>query len=687
MRYIAWDFETHLISAEAPRPRPVCLSWYDGKNEGLEIGMENMEKFLFKTLRSDQHIIAHNMSFEAGVIDEHFPDLRKLLVHATRCQKFACTKVIEQLIDNTRKNPIHQFSLAKVVNNYFGVDLSAEKNDPDAWRLRYSELEGVKREDWPEKAVRYAIDDSIWAYKAYKEQMKTPTGSHKGNSQRVEYDSSVLADIYLNKMGLYGITINPERVALLEKEINAKLAPAYMKLIYYDLVTMHPVTKKFKKNMKFLREFLQTHVTNLEKTPKGNTSTSAESMQNYLMDLDPATVAYKAIVEFLNVIKYEKVLTSFVVRLKQADPLIRTQYKAVVSSGRTSSSTSSLFPSLNVQQLPREVPDVTWDIRNCCVPRPGHKICSIDYAGLELASTAQQLYLLTGRRDMLDTINSGDKPVDMHSMLAYKIMNLKEKGMQTYDTFMEHKKEPMFKKYRQLAKPINLGFPGGIGYDTMRTLLCKEGINPKVVVLDTVKYERSLSWKLKQLRSKGYPVRIRRTGFREFQLIYDELVELKQELFSLYPDLEYFLSEKHKDFLTGETKWIKDEFGEWKEEPMYSFEVGDFKRDWCMYTQLCNGILMQSPSAIGAKRALVDSMLAYGDSPAVRPLAFIHDEILFEVLDTADVEAIIKDMSYIMIDAMQKVLPDVRITVEAELMNYWSKSENIYSVEYFKNPM
>jgi hypothetical protein len=340
-----------------------------------------------------------------------------------------------------------------------------------------------------------------------------------------------------------------------------------------------------------------------------------------------------------------------------------------------------------MQQMPREVPGVTWDIRNCFVPREGYKICSIDYSGLELSSTAHQLYDLTGNSEMRDVINSGDVPTDMHSKLACRIMSIKENKTVTYEEFVANKKESPYKYYRQLSKPINLGFPGGIGYETMRSLLIKEGINPKLVVLDKSENEDALTWKRSILRKEGHPVRVRRVGFSEYQLVYDELVQLKQELFNLYPDLEYFLTKYHEQFLNGETKRMKNEFGEWETEPLYDFEVGGytFVRAHCMYTQVCNGLLMQSPAAIGAKRAVCDILKKYVDSDEVRPLAFIHDELVFEIKDNENMQQHVQDLSEMMIDSMQTVLNSVRIAVEAECFDYWKKAGGFYEAAYWKD--
>ncbi len=675
---ISIDFETYLISAEEPSPKPVCLSYYDGKDKGIITGHIEMSEYIHNLLVSSELVIAHNMRFEALVINRWFPELRDELFSKLKRNELVCTKLYEKLINCTAAKPLMSVSLADLVKHYFKEDISENKKKPDAWRLRYHELEDVPLSDWPAEAIDYSISDSVWAYKIYQEQLKVP----------MSIGLAVASEIYLNLMGQYGLLVDQERVNLLEKELLAKLTPWYTELESIDIVSRvqskDGKSFKWKKNINGFRKYIETNVKVKNKTPKGATATSSEFLQFYLgQGLEPAVE--QALNTYLNIMKYEKILTAFVSRLKAANPLIRTDYSAVVNTGRTSSSSSMLYPSVNIQQMPRDVQDVTYDIRGCFVPRSGYKICSIDYSGLELSSTANQLYNLTGRREMLDILNGGDSPVDIHSMLAYRLMNLKLKGNETYESFRAKKKEPVYKDFRQLAKPINLGFPGGIGYDTMRTLLARDHIHPKLQILKTCEFEQPLLWEARVCRREGYPVRVRQVAAREYQLIYDELVQLKQELFALYPDLEFFLKEGHKDYLTGASKKMKNEWGEWEDEPLYAFTVGDFQRDNCMYTQVCNGLLMQCPAAIGAKRAMCHIIDKFKVSQHVRPLAFIHDEIVFEILDSDHMVDYIRDVSEILIDQMQTVLNDVRIAVEAEVFDYWKKSGGDWSKTYFKN--
>lgn len=669
---VSIDYETHLISPEFPFPRPVCLSAVEnGFNKKLLTGKE-IPEYLKRVLQKDT-IIAHNATFECGVTAIWYPELLPQLKTALSEGRIICTQILQQLLNAQLERPVTETSLSHLVEHYFKVDISAGKTNPDAWRLRYSELEHIPKAKWPKEAIEYAIMDSVWAYKLYVELKQ----------HRLEYRRAVEAAFYLNMIGKIGIHVNQERVIQLEKEIYTKLDPIYSKLLTLNLCAP-TLSKRPKKNIKELKAYVQERVKKPQYTKKGNIAVGKEALLKYYKETED-----EAFKHFLDINEYDKVLTAYIKRLKNNN-VILTDYSTTKSTGRTSSFSSRLYPSVNIQQMPRKVPNVTWDVRNCFIPRPGYQIVSIDYAGLELASTAHRLYKLFGYSKMRDILNEGDTPVDLHSKFACQVMSRKLNKKISYEDFIQHKKEPEYAEMRQKCKRMNLSFPGGIGYDTMRFMMLQDGIRTKyheLVRSESLGEMQDLLWRYKH---KEPNLRIAQVSPVEYAIVYDELVSLKNDMFTVYPELKRFLKEEHKRHTTGEIKNMKDDWGNWEEQPMYKYKAYDFKRDWCTYTAFCNGYLMQSPSAIGA----TEMMIALGkkylcvkfpcrNHQDVKLLAFIHDEVLFEV--KGDYQLHIKDISEIMIDEMQKKLNSVRITVEASMMEYWSKEGGKYNVTYYKN--
>jgi hypothetical protein len=76
----------------------------------------------------------------------------------------------------------------------------------------------------------------------------------------------------------------------------------------------------------------------------------------------------------------------------------------------------------------------------------------------------------------------------------------------------------------------------------------------------------------------------------------------------------------------------------------------------------------------------------YRSDDNIHLLAFIHDEVVFEVRADLDWKGYVEEVSRLMIESMQKVLKGVRVAVEASVMTHWQKSGGEYEVGYFMNP-
>ena len=664
-KYIAIDYETFLISSEAPVPKPVCLSYYDGENEGLIVGLDNISSFITRALESGIELIAHNMTFEGLVTLKYLSCDPRLIFKALNTGLFFCTLVYEKILNNVREKHNYELSLAGLVQKYFDTDISAGKGE-DAWRMRYAELDGVPLSDWPEEAKEYAISDSVWAYKVREAQI---------TEAEVNYKETVKDEILLNLAAKFGMLVDLDRAKTLKAELEAHLNPMY------DFLLSNGFARRNKlgvvsKNVKVLQQYILDNFKGVKYTCKGAVDVKGETLGELLAEKPDD----KVLKTFIEIKVYEKALTTYANRLCTATPLIYTDYNAVLATNRTSSRQSRLYPSLNIQNQPRELKNVTYDIRNCFIPRPGYKLVAIDYNGLELASCGNQLFEVYGESAMADVINSGNQPVDLHSKFGAFVLNI------PYEEFIAGKKsDPRIKKLRQFIKAPHLGFPGGIGYDVMRSLLVKQGIFPKFRVIAVFKTEPAAKAMWYKLRQECEFLRIKRMTIDTWAVVFDELVGLKRKMFDMYPELETFLRKTHYNYQTGHHKWLKNDWGEWEKEPMHLYEVAGFKRDYCTYTALCNGLLMQTPSACGAKRMVSNLVEKYYGSNEVHILAFIHDEVVAEVLDNDRSEQNVADMSEVMIDSMHTVLPNVRIAVEASYMDYWMKSGGIWEKTYFKD--
>lgn len=348
MKDLGIDYETYLIGEPDVIPKPVCLSYCDhDKKTGLIVGMDNMENFLKQALSDiTTNIIAHNCTFEILVTYKYFPKLRPLIWEKLEKGQFFCTQLQQKLLDNvskqTRKS-LKNHNLATLMKHYFKLDLSDVKNNPDAWRLRYKELDGVPLEDWPQEAIDYAVNDSIYTLDIKRKQL--------AQNDSLEQKEHLKASVTLNLMAARGIKISKERVETLETEVNEQLFPVFNMLISKGFMRYDKKDSKYKKEVKLLQQYISDKFKILMLTNTKKVATSKEAFDLYLLE-DPED---EVIQSFRFILNYEKIKSGFIVRLKTADPYIYTSYNPLVTTGRTSSFGSKFYPSVNIQNQPRGI--------------------------------------------------------------------------------------------------------------------------------------------------------------------------------------------------------------------------------------------------------------------------------------------------------------------------------------------
>ena len=613
---IAIDFETYLIcEEEGTSPRPVCMSYYNDNYSGVLIGSDIV--VFLKSIPEDVEIIAHNLKFEFNVILKHYPELTSWVFSRLEAGTVWCTLISEQIMELSHTVKTNKYALSDLVLRYLGIDISETKKGDDVWRLRYAELIDIPLEEWPLEAVKYSIGDSEYAYKIRAK-------------QSISHLDSVRASVILGMMSDRGFKVRQDYVEEQISLLNTKMIPIQNNLIESDLAGFD---KKgiFKKKTKAFQEQLETTEEHLSYTNSNKVATDRKSLGTYSAPIAKQWSSYA---------HDEKILNTYFKTLGSVRDVIRTEYNAVVDTCRTSSRGSKLLPAVNMQNLPR-----SGGVREALIARSGYVLCSIDYGSLELVCTAQQLYNVYGKSSMMEALNKGDAPVDMHSILGAYLMGNSLGSTVSYEEFVKNKKNPEYKNYRQLAKPINLGYPGGIG--------------PKRMIV---------------MAKDMYDV----------DLDYTYAVQLKTTFLSLYPELDLFLNRDASMLKTGQKIVYKAGTPEEKKAPEYSYIVNGVKRAGCTYNAACNGFLMQTPAAIGTKRMLWRAGQAIINNESIYLLAFIHDELLLEIKDDENLENNVEKMSYIMIDAMKEILPDVRVSVEADVGPIWKKDGMGWSKTYWR---
>jgi DNA polymerase I-like protein with 3'-5' exonuclease and polymerase domains len=652
---IGCDIETYLISGTAPLPQPICITISRGDGKGrISRDIPATIEFLIET---DEDVFFHNGAYDLGCIIRNYPELKDKIFNWIRAGKVHDTMIREQLMDLSTKGMIDRHSLKALALKYCNIDLEKE----DTPRLQYHEVADLPLEQWPDNFVEYAIKDADITAQVAKTQVHWIQEEGKGSANTEKLQ--ILAALSLSLIKGNGLQVDPDAVYSLSEEVYAEIVPLRHKLIElgfakeeeikpmcpdcgnrrrvkkcdptvgyecskHGFLQDDPEEIKFRKQSKIFREHLESLGIELKRTEKGAVSLSKADVEQ-LPTFDKGVRTWNEYQE------YEKLISTYIPQLEAAAKVgvMHPDFDALKETGRTSSYKSGLFDnSTNIQQPPRKE-----GVRECYVPREGHVYVAIDYGSLELGSTAQALYNLLGWSKMRDYLNQGDEPVDLHSILGARLMSIDKKQEICYNEFKKKVEmgEKEAKRFRQLAKPINLGYPGGIGHE-----------------------------KISQIAKTSYNV----------QLTPEEAKKLKyQVFFKAFPEIQYYLQK-----YIPSTKKLDKQGGEY-----YEYETNGRFRTGCTYNSAANGFAMQSLAADGAKFALANCT-QHLPFPIV---VFLHDEIIFEMPDDADLEKNIAAAAEIMIDSMQRVLKDVRVVVGADVMDRWTKVEKDFrlSVTYWKN--
>lgn len=657
-RVAFFDTETLLFSAGRKFPPIVCLqlgmidlsSTGDGWELEPTIFTENIKEVAEELLLDEETLlVAHHAPYDLLVLGANFPELLPLVRKKLEWGMVSDTKIREKLIriatGEMSSDPSAgaakqaKFDLGEIVRRRFGVDLEESKHGADSWRLRYGELQGVPVSAWPDAAREYALDDVRWLRRLWEDQETRPEeptawpvdGLRRdgwGITNEAEQLRHAVAFEALEGWGVVTdvVAVN-ELLAACQREVTAadEVLKAHGVLKGHIFKRGEKAgTVEWSKDTKVLKGMIEgilgakTPMTagrekNGVRTPE--VSTSQDAIKAALaVQPHPALQALDDTTQVRDImVKWADVLREGCSRP------IHARYNSLAETGRS----TSFKP--NLQNPPRK-----GGVRECIVPRPGYVFCFADYSTLELRALAQVTYGLFGYSRMRDMINAGQ---DLHLGLC-AIFNNKsyEETKAAFDA-----KETWAVEGRQMMKAFNFGVPGGLGAQ-------------KFVAYAWDSYRVRLAPTTEEAEE--------RFRFIKNQ-VYLELFPEMREYFALMSKLTSGGSATITQIPTGRVR-------------------GDVS-----YTVACN-TLFQGAASDGAKRSLYDLFwegLLDTHSPlyGARPALFLHDENGLEVpLGSREgrkerLHHAAHRVSAVMVDAMQKILPDMVVEAAPVLMFRWYK--------------
>ncbi|MEK7424208.1 MAG: hypothetical protein AAB131_10250, partial [Actinomycetota bacterium] len=238
---LSFDTETDLIGPGNVVPNLVCLQlgWFEGEDIVTSLiaradpGFnEAVEAFL----RDPRLKVGHFAAFDMAVLLKAFPQHAELIFQNYADGRVVCTKLREKLATLSTSGRVDEIVLPdgsrrrasltmdELVLKHFAVDISADKKDPDSWRLRYVELRDISSSQWPEEALRYARDDGFWTLALWQAQEEAAPNEAGPRSMACQaFRAQVDFALYLQTA--WGMAVDLQERDRIAEMLSGELAP------------------------------------------------------------------------------------------------------------------------------------------------------------------------------------------------------------------------------------------------------------------------------------------------------------------------------------------------------------------------------------------------------------------------------------------------------------------------------
>jgi DNA polymerase-1 len=640
---ICFDTETELIEPGRLAPPLVCLSVADATDSYELFHHTDSREVVDALLEGDDLLVGDNVAFDFSVFAAKWPDLLPLIFEVYDADRVSDTEVREKLIHIARgvyRGFMHvgdkveklNYSLADLARRHLNKEL--KKGD---WQLRFGELMNTPLDWWPADAREYAITDAVVTLEIW---------------QKQEEDLPLLGDefrqtraaFWLQLMSCWGMIADPAGV----REFARKTQQKY-DAIAEDLIVAGLMRKDGTRDTKATqRRVVAAYVQKALEELGADHNSTAEFV------LDVQRNAFGRVSSVRNNIIVNGVQAKTFIEMtgggktgkhqpktdedvcKRSGDHVLEQYAELSSLKKTLStdipllndavvtplkvryesllSTGRTASTPNVQNLPTEV-----GVRECFRPRPGHIYAVSDYSQFELRTWSQVCLKVLGQSRMAEAINNH---LDCHIEIARRIL-----GIPYDEALADYRHDPHGRVYkpRQAGKAGNFGFPGGLGAKSWRHYARK---NYGVDVTEDKAFEIRGFWE------EAWP---------ESQPYFDWV---NSQVESPFPLIKQLFVERYR---------------------------GDVS-----FTEAANG-MFQSLAADAAKAAgflIARACYVETDSPLFgsRPVNFVHDEFVVEVLDDERAHDRAVELARLMCVGAEPFLPDVPPEAEPLLCRKWSKS-------------
>ncbi|WP_375757963.1 DNA polymerase I [Corallococcus exercitus] len=633
----SFDTETHLIQPGLLAPPLVCASLAHAEPGSERLLSTAQARDWFRDALSSPsiHLTGANLAYDLGVMCADDARLVDAVFDAAEAGRLHDVAIREALIDIARG--LHgvdpetgrqlgddegaRYPLSLLVERHLGLDISAEKKAPDAWRLRYAELDDVPLEQWPAAAVAYPKRDARFTLDVHLAQEHLAATVPNGGNLHAEGDQ-VRAALALHFASIWGLRTHGGRVAELRQRVETEWSANRARFLAAGI--FRPDGSKNAKRLSALVSAAYNGTPPVtspsERFPDGQVATDRDTL---LDSGDPL------LEELGKAGKVDKYRSTYLGKLEAgvAVPL-NPRFNVLVSTTRVSS---------DYQQLPQK-----GGVRECHEARPGFVYCSVDYAGLELRTMAQRAIWDVGWSRMAEALLTKE---DVHTSAAATFLG------ESYLALLPRvkAKDATATSFRALAKVFNFGKGGGMGAGAMAYhARAKDDVRFCLLakVAQTCGVER-------------VPVRVQ----GKVKMVCAACVEVSQRYgdrwMDAWPEQRELFSRASRLTYGGQLVDVL-------------IPGADILRGGCGYTQWLN-TPFQALGAVGAKLAtwrVAREMYTARRSPlwGSRLVLMVHDELVAEL--RADCPNRLHDaaerMAHLMRQAMRETTPDLSDAIEAE---------------------
>lgn len=474
----ALDCETELIRGHRP-PRLALVAVSDGKQHYL-IHPDDLAAFI--VAHADLHVVFHHAAFDFWVVHRHLIRQKKhdalvawmgLLRHRRLHDTMLLDMLVRLALDSSNSEELPPRDLGEVSGEHLGIAL--DKENP--YRKRFGELIGADWANVEPGFFKYAAPDAVATVRVYtklrrrarelmfrhgfddkKQTLFSVDPKAIGKFGVLTESVQVAGAVALARVSQHGMATDQERLqqtagsyrATLNKLVRS-LHRNYPELFKLDSAGKFKLTKTGapSRSDTVLNQYLCQALEQVSKK-RGKPIDVPRKANGHVSTKQELWAGFRGDAPFVRLwLEYQETakLSQFLDKLDK--PVIRPEYKVLKRTGRTGCS------SPNIQQVPRKD-----EFREVVVPSNGHLLLTIDYKFIELVTLAAACRCRFGKSRLGEVIGEG---VDPHCYTAAMLLGKK------YKSFMKLKDTAPadFKHWRQLAKPVNFGVPGGLVPQTL----------------------------------------------------------------------------------------------------------------------------------------------------------------------------------------------------------------------------